>query len=162
MWFGLKFRWKGVLTYWLGGVLSRCCSPRRVWGWAGLDKKGSETCVPSQTLSKIFPQKNSVKFVWNIDVLHVVCGMVAFLLGLCDIVSGFYRHKKLFCRQVSLAGLALLGLLPEQSHCICAGFWWTAPIKLRAFISFALVISGLAFWWSASMHSCVLRNNLTL
>lgn len=42
------------------------------------------------------------------------------------------------------------------------GFWWTAPVKLRAFISFALVISGLAIWWSASMHPCVLRNNLTL
>lgn len=70
---------------------------------------------------KSFHKKNSVKFVWEIDVQHVVCGMVAFLLGLHDIVSGFNKHKKLFCRQVSLAGLALLGLLPEPSHCICAG-----------------------------------------
>lgn len=68
-----------------------------------------------------FHKKSRVKFVWEIDVQHVVCGMLAFLLGLHDIVSVFYRHIKLFCRQVSSAGLALLGLLPEQPHSISAG-----------------------------------------
>lgn len=120
VWFGLKFRWKGVVTYWSGRVLSSWCSPRRVWGWAGLNKEGSETCVPSWSLSKVLPWKNSVKFVWEVDVQHVVCGMVAFLLGLHDTVSGFYRHKKLFCREVSFAGLALLGLFTVTLYlCWC-------------------------------------------
>lgn len=55
VWFGLKFRWKGVVTYWSGRVLSRCCS--LMSGWTRLGKEGSETCVPSWTLSKVLPQK---------------------------------------------------------------------------------------------------------
>lgn len=98
-----------------GGVLPEECGHEQGW----TRKAVRLVCLHEPSL-KSFHEKNSVKFVWEVDVQHVVCGMVAFLLGLHDTVSGFYRHKKLFCREVSLAGLALLGLFTVALYlCWC-------------------------------------------